>query len=78
MTYTVGKEQEEIQREILFGSMTMCLLVLLGDVMSFDVASNKVVIEDSWRDIKVPHNNVSNYCRAKVLSSLKGEKYINI
>ena len=37
----------------LFGSMTMGFLVLLGGMTSLDVASNKVVIEDSWRDLSI-------------------------
>ena len=40
-------------RAVLISSMTMGLLVLLGGVTSLDVASNKVVIEDSWRDLSI-------------------------
>ena len=41
----------------MFCSMTMslCSLTLGDNVMSFDVASNKVVIEDSWRDLSITY-----------------------
>ena len=43
------------QYTTMLSSMTMCLLVLLGGVTSLDVASNKVVIEDSWRDLSITY-----------------------
>ena len=41
--------------------MTMGLLVLLGDVTSLDVASNKVVIEDNWMGISITYCKTNSH-----------------